>query len=126
MGKRILIVDDSASIRHLVRVFLEVQSDLDVCGEAADGMEGIEQAMALKPDLIVLDLAMPRMGGLEAARALQQSMPKVPIILFTFFDSDTLRSEASLAGITSVISKTGPMADLRDEVRRLATAAAAA
>jgi DNA-binding NarL/FixJ family response regulator len=125
MGKRILIVDDSASIRHLVRVFLEVQSDLDVCGEAADGMEGIEQAMALKPDLIVLDLAMPRMGGLEAARALQQSMPKVPIILFTFFDSDTLRSEASLAGITSVISKTGPMADLRDEVRRLAVLAAA-
>jgi CheY-like chemotaxis protein len=77
----------------------------------------------LRPDLIVLDLAMPRMDGLEAARALQQSMPTVPIILFTFFDSDILRSQASLAGITSVVSKTGPMADLRREVRRLAAVA---
>jgi two-component system response regulator NreC len=116
MSTRILIVDDSVSIRHLVRVFLEVHPDFDVCGEAADGVEGVEKAVALKPDLIVLD-------GLEAATVLQETMPRVTLVLFTFFDDETLRHRARIAGIASVVSKIGPMDELRKEVRRLAPAA---
>lgn len=123
MSTRILIVDDSTSIRHLVRAFLEVHPDFNVCGEAADGMEGVEKAVELKPDLIVLDLSMPRMDGLQAATVLQQTMPKVPIILFTFFDDEVLRRRARDAGIASVLPKTGPMDELRKEVRRLAATA---
>lgn len=120
---RILIVDDSAPIRQVVRIFLEVHPDFAVCGEAADGVEGIEKAMALKPDLIILDLAMPRMDGLEAATILKRTMPQVPIILFTFFMDEGLSQRARSLGITSVLSKTDSMEGLREEVRRLAAAA---
>jgi Response regulator receiver domain len=61
MSKHILIVDDSDTFRKITRLFLESQLDLEVCGEAVDGMDAIEKARALKPDLVVLDLAMPRM-----------------------------------------------------------------
>lgn len=125
MSTHILIVDDSASIRQIVRAFLEIHADFDVCGEAGNGVGGIEKAVALKPDVIVLDLSMPRMDGLEAATTLRQIMPRVPIILFTFYADETLRHLARAAGIASIVSKTDSMEALRVEVRRLAASAAA-
>jgi DNA-binding NarL/FixJ family response regulator len=69
-----------------VGFFLESQLDLEVCGKAVDGIDAIEKARALKPDLVVLDLAMPRMNGLEAASQLKAMMPQLPIVLFTIYD----------------------------------------
>jgi DNA-binding NarL/FixJ family response regulator len=119
MSHGILIVDDSAQIRNMVRLWLETDDKFEVCGEAADGVEGIEKALALKPDLIVLDLLMPRMNGLQAATALQSTMPEVPIILFTLFPDSELASQARNAGVASVLSKMTEMSALCDEVERL-------
>ena len=80
MPKRILIVDDLAQIRKLVREFLEAEPDCHVCGEATDGYDAIEKAQHLKPDLIILDVSMPRMSGIEAAPKLKKLLPQTPII----------------------------------------------
>src|ERR1700675_1038505 len=106
MRKRVLIVDDSAPVRRLVRAFLETRPGLEVCGEAIDGVDGVEKGRELRPDLIVLDLAMPRMNGLQAAAALQRIVPDAPIILFTFHKDAISLRQARDAGVTSVLSKT--------------------
>jgi DNA-binding NarL/FixJ family response regulator len=82
--KCILIVDDHEHIRKLVRAFLESEAAFEVCGEAVDGFDAIQKAQALKPDLIILDLSMPRMGGVEAAQRLKKFLPQTPIVLFTW------------------------------------------
>src|ERR1700720_2810992 len=102
---RILVIDDGDSVRDIIRVFLE-RDGFEVCGEAADGVEAIEQAKKLKPDLIVLDLAMPRMNGAEAASILNQTMPDVPIILLTLYQNVLGPSFASAIGVKAVIDKT--------------------
>src|SRR5258706_9940851 len=81
---RILVIDDGESVRDVIWIFLE-PAGFEVCGEAADGVQAIEQAKKLKPDLIVLDLAMPRMNGAEAASVLSTTMPSVPIVLLTLY-----------------------------------------
>src|ERR1700737_293336 len=105
MSKHILIVDDSDTCRKITRLFLESQLGLEVCGEAVDGVDAIEKAIALKPDLVVLDLAMPRMNGVEAASELRARMPRVPIVLFTMYDDAVGRALALSAGASIVVSK---------------------
>ena len=123
MPKCILIVDDSPVIRRALRSLVQCQPGFEVCGEAADGVEAIEKAVELKPDLIILDFSMPRMNGLEAAAALQKIMPTVPIILFTFHKEAVSGRQVLDAGIASVVSKTDQMGSLPGEMRRLAGAA---
>jgi DNA-binding NarL/FixJ family response regulator len=103
--KCILIVDDSALIRRMIRETLEQQEGWEVCGEAADGREAIEKAQQLKPDLVVLDLSMPVMNGLEAARELKRLVPSLPLVMFTNFTSPQLSKEALSAGVSAVVSK---------------------
>jgi DNA-binding NarL/FixJ family response regulator len=103
--KCILIVDDSALIRRMIRETLEQHGGWEVSGEAADGREAIEKAQRLKPDLIVLDLSMPVMNGLEAARELQRLLPSLPLVMFTNFTSPQLSKEALSAGVSAVVSK---------------------
>jgi CheY-like chemotaxis protein len=101
----VLIVDDNATIRRIIRSQLEA-AGLEVCGEAVDGLDAIEKAELLKPDLIILDLSMPRMNGLDAARELRLICPNVPILLNTLH-ADVLRGQRELpAGITEVVAKT--------------------
>jgi DNA-binding NarL/FixJ family response regulator len=102
----ILIVDDHAIIRRGLRQLFESRTGWEVCGEAVNGRDAIEKAHELKPDLIVLDLSMPEMDGLQAARLLRKAMPKVPIILFTNFGQDPFMEREALAvGIREVVSK---------------------
>src|SRR6266853_2585273 len=103
--RRILVIDDGDSVRDVIRIFLE-HAGFEVCGEAADGVEAIEQAKKLKPDLIVLDLAMPRMNGAEAASVLSQTMPDVPIVLLTLYQNVLGSALASAVGIRAVLDKT--------------------
>jgi DNA-binding NarL/FixJ family response regulator len=105
MSKHILIVDDSDTCRKVTRLFLESQLGLEVCGEAVDGVDAVEKARTLKPDLVVLDLAMPRMNGVEAASELRAMMPRVPIVLFTMYDDAVGRALALSAGANLVVSK---------------------
>ena len=76
---RILLVDDHAILRDSLRAFLAFQPDLQVVGEAADGLEAIEEALRLQPDLILLDMAMPQLGGLGVTRRLKQDLPQCKI-----------------------------------------------
>jgi DNA-binding NarL/FixJ family response regulator len=106
LHKAILIVDDHFAIRRSLRQLFESTSGWEVCGEAINGREAIEKAQQLHPDLIVLDLSMPEMDGLQTARVLKKRMPEVPIILFTNFGQDPfMRREALEAGINMVVSK---------------------
>jgi CheY-like chemotaxis protein len=104
MSNCLLIIDDNAVIRRMLRTVFEQQGWI-VCGEAENGQEAIAKAGNLSPDLIVLDLAMPIMNGLEAAPALRRMLPAVPIILFTLHHNKVLEKEAWSAGVTAVVSK---------------------
>jgi DNA-binding NarL/FixJ family response regulator len=106
--KNILIVDDSELIRVATRHFLESQPGFKVCGEAVDGIDALEKATHLNPDLIILDIAMPRMNGLQTARELRARMYRVPIILFTWYADAVQPEDAAAAGISAVISKSNP------------------
>jgi len=101
----VLIADDSASMRRSVRFLLERRhSELRV-SEAVDGVDAIEKAKETKPDLILLDLAMPRLNGAEAASVLKNALPETPIILFTMFTdlhADTLRAFIGVDFISKV------------------------
>ncbi len=115
---RVLLIDDGDAVRDVIRIFLEKRG-FQVCGEAADGVEAIEKAKALKPDLIILDLAMPRMNGMEAASVLSSIMPSVPIVLLTMYGDFMGASLAAATGIKAVVSKTDGLDKLVDRVQSL-------
>jgi two-component system chemotaxis response regulator CheY len=96
----VMIVDDHATIRRMLRAVFEAEH-LEV-SDAVDGADGVRKAQEIKPDLIILDLAMPVMNGLEAARALKLLMPLVPLLLFTNNAGEILKKDALVAGISVV------------------------
>jgi DNA-binding NarL/FixJ family response regulator len=84
---RILIVDDNPRVRSALRICLQMHRSWEVCSEAENGQVGVELVKRLKPDIVLLDYAMPNMNGLEAARLISASMPECALILFTMFAS---------------------------------------
>jgi DNA-binding NarL/FixJ family response regulator len=119
MPKNILIVDDSPAIRKLVRLYFHRETHFQICGEAVDGLDAIEKASELHPDLIILDESMPRMDGLHAARILHSTNRDVPIILFTLHADTISSSEACAAGVALVVSKMRGMSVLAKQVDSL-------
>ena len=119
MAAKILLVDDSAAIRHALRFCIETQTDCEVCGEAENGEEAIEKAQALHPDLIVMDLSMPVMNGIDAARTLKTLMPTVPVIIFSDYSDVFSEKEARSAGICALVSKSEPVSVLIGKARAL-------
>jgi len=110
--RTILVVDDSPFERTVIRSAVEGLTQFRVCGEASDGVEGIKKAVELKPDLIIMDLAMPQMSGAEAAMVLRNTLPKVPIVLFTLY-AEQLRGAISPGfGVTMILSKADGLAPL--------------
>lgn len=112
-------MDDNPAIRRIFRNILEFNAGWTVCGEAVDGRDGVEKAKLLHPDLIVLDLSMPVMNGLEAARILHQIMPQVPVILCSLHTDRALEKEARGVGVTAVFSKAENMQTLISKAREL-------
>jgi two-component system, chemotaxis family, chemotaxis protein CheY len=117
MAKSILIADDNHSVRNAVRVYLE-NAGYNVCGEAVDGAEAIEKARELKPDLVVLDVLMRKMNGVEAASTLHKIMPDVPIVLLTMYPSAGNALDSS-PGVAHVISKPDGMRKVVECVQSL-------
>ena len=111
MPKCILIVDESSAVRNAVRSFLE-ESGFEVCGEAVDGLDAIQKAKHLNPDLIILDFAMPRMNGIEAAMILKQMLPETRILLLTSHSAAMQDRGALLKDIDAVVPKDGGLSVL--------------
>jgi two-component system nitrate/nitrite response regulator NarL len=103
--KRVLLVDDSALIRRAVRSLFDAHPRFEVVGEAEHGRDAVEKAPDLRPDLIILDLSMPVMNGLEAAPLLIKLLPRVWLILFTSHDLPELASLYRAAGFHAVVPK---------------------
>jgi two-component system chemotaxis response regulator CheY len=117
-GKTVLVVDDNPSIRKtLVTAFL--LDGFKICAEAENGKEGIEVAREIKPDVIILDLSMPVMNGLDAASELRKIFPKTPIILFTLYADSLSKTDASKAGVSLVLPKTVPLSTVIEKAREL-------
>jgi len=105
MSKIILVADDNEIVRREICRLLLRETECEVCGEAEHGLDAIEKAQQLHPNLIILDLSMPVMNGIDAARILRLRMPTVPIIMFTSYTSTFLKEEMRSAGVTEVVSK---------------------
>jgi chemotaxis response regulator CheB len=125
VAKSVLIVDDNAYIRRVLCELFKREADLEVCGEAGNGKEAIEKAQELRPDLIVLDLSMPVMNGLDAARVLKRLMPTVPLIMYSAFGDGSAEYQARLIGISEVVSKSEGASVLIHKARLLLYPAAA-
>jgi CheY-like chemotaxis protein len=117
-GRTVLVVEDNATIRKMIAdAFLS--NGFKTCIVADNGKEGIEVAKQVKPDVITLDLSMPILNGLETAPELRKLFPKIPIILFTLYNSVALEAEAAKAGINLVLAKSEPLPTLVQRAHEL-------
>jgi NarL family two-component system response regulator LiaR len=114
---RVLIADDHAVVRQGLRTFLDLQEDIDVVGEAADGEEAIAAAAQHAPDVILLDLAMPRLDGIGALRALREAAPAARVIVLTSFGEDERLFTALRAGASGFLLKDVEPAELVRSIR---------
>jgi DNA-binding NarL/FixJ family response regulator len=115
----VLVVDDAEDLRMLLRVRMESYNGLTVVGEAADGVAAVEMASELQPDLVLLDLAMPRMDGLEALPLIRAAVPGVRVIVLSGFNQSTLAQKALEAGADHYVVKGGSMSRLLELVDSL-------
>ena len=105
MSIRVLIADDNEVIRRLIRRSLEKRGDIEICAQTSDGRETVAAATALKPDLLILDVRMPELNGIEVAALLKKELPNAKAILFTMYDDCVGQSLAAAAGVHRVLPK---------------------
>jgi DNA-binding NarL/FixJ family response regulator len=114
---RVLIVDDQALIRRGLAATVGADAELQVVGEAGDGREGLELARSLRPDIVLMDLIMPRMGGVAATRALATELPATQVVVLTTFDADDLVFDALRAGAQAYLLKDASESELVETIR---------
>jgi len=114
---RILLADDQALVRGGFRMILEAEPDLQVVGEATDGSEVVERALETKPDLVLMDIRMPALDGIEATRRLLAALPATRVLILTTFDLDEYVVDAFRAGASGFLLKTAPPQQLVAAVR---------
>ena|ERR1700722_9592319 len=102
---RILIADDHELMRRGLRSILATRPDWEVCGEAVDGSDAIEKTKMLQPDILVLDISMPRVNGLEVARAVRRDYPRTQVVILSQYDESEMRPYAIEAGARGYVSK---------------------
>lgn len=114
---RLLIVDDQPLIRRGLAMMLAAEADIEVVGQAADGLEAIEQALATQPDIVVMDLQMPRASGIAATREITAKLPATRVVVLTTYDHDELVFEAICAGAQAYLLKDASEADVLETLR---------
>ena len=114
---RVLIVDDHAVVREGLRTFLELQDGIDVAGEAADGEQAVAEAERLRPDVVLMDLVMPRLDGVAAMHALRERVPSARVVVLTSFLDDDKLLPALRAGAAGYLLKNAPPQELARAVR---------
>jgi DNA-binding NarL/FixJ family response regulator len=117
---RVLLADDHAIVRQGLKLLIDSQQDMAVVGESADGNGVLEQAAALKPDIIVIDISMPGMNGLVATRTLKRAQPDVTIVALTRHDDDTYLNEMLRAGVSGYVLKQSAPVQLLQAIRAVA------
>ncbi len=117
---RVLLADDHAVVRAGLRLLLSAQPDLEVVGEANDGQEALERALALRPDVVLMDLQMPRLDGLEATRRLRAALPQAAVVVLTTYTDSANVAQALGAGAIGYVSKDLPPRELAATIRRAA------
>jgi len=117
---RILIADDNAVVRTTLKALLETQAGWYVCGDVTNGLEAVQKAAELKPDLIILDLAMPEMNGLQAASQISSVSPGLPILIYTNYAfSPETKLDAMKSGVREIINKCASPGQLISAVETL-------
>jgi DNA-binding NarL/FixJ family response regulator len=119
MRKRVLIADDNTSVRDVIRTFLRDQEEIEICGEAVDGLDALKKAQSLKPDLILLDLVMPEVNGAVVASILKRKMPDLRIIMFTMYSDNVSKALSSAIGVDAVLSKPDGMSHVVESIHSL-------
>ncbi len=117
MRYRVLIADDNAFVRTALYEIFEREPDFKVCAVVENGREAVEEACQLRPDLIVLDVTMPVMNGLDAARLLRRLMPNVPLVMYSASPNEVSENVAKMIGIAGLISKSDRVSVLINAVR---------
>jgi NarL family two-component system response regulator LiaR len=116
---RVLVADDHAVVRQGLRLFLDLQPDLDVVGEASDGAQAVERARELQPDLVLMDLSMPGTDGVQATRALRATSPATKVLVLTSFADDEHVVSALQAGAVGYLMKDAPPDEVAEAVRTI-------
>ncbi len=114
---KVLICDDQAIIREGIELLLRLENDIEVVGTAANGHEGIQMAEQHQPDLVLMDLKMPGMNGIEATHRLSRQFPEMKVLVLTTFDEDEWLFDALRAGAAGYLLKDTPRADLVKAIR---------
>ena len=114
---RVLVVDDHGVVREGLRTYLELQDGIEVAGEAADGEEAVREAERLRPDVVLMDLVMPRLDGVGAMRALRERLPRTRVIVLTSFADDERLLPAIQAGAAGYLLKNVPPREVARAVR---------
>ena len=115
---KVLLVDDQPAVRQGLRMRMELESDLAVVGEADSGLEALNLAQRLGPDVIVMDVAMPEMDGITATEHLREVAPLVPVVMLSIHGDGATRARASAAGAAAFVEKQASVEDLLAEIRR--------
>jgi len=116
---RFLVADDHPSFRHLLRVFLELHPNWEVCGEASDGFEAIVRTAELHPDIVLMDLDMPKLNGIEATRKIHALSPSTRILILTFHEFASLPRMAQDSGAQGFVLKSEPFDVLTKAIETL-------
>jgi DNA-binding NarL/FixJ family response regulator len=116
---RLLLADDHAIVRQGLRRLLEERPGWEICGEAVNGREAVEQALRLKPDVVVLDLSMPELNGLAATREIRKALPQTEVLILTMHDSLQLVREVLAAGARGFLLKTDAVTSLLPAVEKV-------
>lgn len=116
---RVLIADDHTMVRESLVRLLQAETDVDVVGQAADGIEAVEKAEQLRPDIVVADLSMPRLGGLEVVRRLREKLPEIRVLVLTMHQEDEYVLQAVRAGASGYLVKDSAAQELLAAIRAL-------
>lgn len=119
----LLIVDDDPAIRTIIRTFLETTTRFNVCGEASNGHTAIEMVRELSPDIVLLDLVMPGLNGVQVSSVMKKLSPNIKIILFTFFTDIPGKALAAAAGVDAILSKTDGLKGIEETLQKVSSKA---
>lgn len=118
---RVLIADDHTMVRQGIRLLLETQNDIQVIGEASDGIQVLQLARECKPDVVVMDIAMPNMDGMEATREIRRALPETNVLALTMYEGDEYFFKILEAGAAGYVLKRAAANELIDAVRAVAS-----